>query len=405
MLTEVTRDVLHLHPQRTELLNLRQVGIDAEFAQVPSQRVLRILPFEGAHHLGERVDHLRRAAKHLPHLARRAAATIGDDVGRHRRATIAIARVEILDRLLATVAARQVQVDVGPLAAFLREEALEQQFHAHRIHRGDAQAVADGAVGRRPAPLREDVLLPAEVHEVPDDQEVPGEIELLDQIEFACDLPARPVGQRPVTPVCTSLGDPPQEGDLRLAVGNRIIRKPVAQVREREVEALGQRTCVGECLRQIAEERLHLLRGLQVAFGVGRQAASRVFQCGAVPDAGEDVVERPCLWCGETHAVSGEDRHPVRLGSRHEDAVVHFLVAREVPLDLHMHLRTAEHADDLIEQASHAMTVGREHRTAHHGDQPLYLSVKIAHRQRALPLRRRQLHPRDQPAQRSVALR
>src|SRR6188474_2864382 len=114
MLTEMARDVLHLPPQRPELLNLWHVGIDTEFTQVSSQCVLRILPLEGTHHLRERVDHLWRAAEHLAHLARRAAATIGDDVGRHRRATIAIACVEILDGLLATVAARQVQIDVWP---------------------------------------------------------------------------------------------------------------------------------------------------------------------------------------------------------------------------------------------------------------------------------------------------
>ena len=308
---------------------------------MPRQRVLRVLPLEGTHHLRERVDHLRRTAEHLAHLARRTAATIGDDVGRHRRATIAIPRVEILDGLLATIATRQIQIDVGPFAALLREEALEQQLHAHRIHGGDAQAVADRAVGRRPTPLREDVLLPAEVHEVPDDEEVPGEIELLDQIEFARDLPARLLRERSIPPVRTRLGDPPQERDLRLAVGHRIVRKAVAQVREREVEAIGQRARVGHGLRQIAEERLHLLRRLQVALGVGRQAAARMLERGAMPDAREHVVERPRLGRGEAHAVGGQDRHAIRLGRRHEDAVVHLLVAREVPLDLHMHLAHA----------------------------------------------------------------
>ena len=60
-----------------------------------------------------------------------------------------------------------------------------------RIDRRDAQAVAHGAVGRRPAPLHEDVLLPAEIDDVPDDEEVAGEIELLDEIELARDLRPR----------------------------------------------------------------------------------------------------------------------------------------------------------------------------------------------------------------------
>ena len=65
------------------------------------------------------------------------------------------------------------------------------RLHADRIDGGDAEAVAHGAVGRRAAALHEDVLLPAEIDDVPDDQEVAGELELLDQIELARDLRAR----------------------------------------------------------------------------------------------------------------------------------------------------------------------------------------------------------------------
>ena len=97
----------------------------------------------------------------------------------------------MLDDPLAPIAARQIEIDVGPLAALLGEEALEQQIHPDRIDGGDAEAVADGAVGRRAAALHEDVVLPAEVDDVPDDQEVAGEIELLDEIELARDLRAR----------------------------------------------------------------------------------------------------------------------------------------------------------------------------------------------------------------------
>ena len=126
----------------------------------------------------------------LPHFARRAASAIGDHVGRHRRAGRPVLRVDVLDDPLAPIAARQVEIDVGPLAALLGQEPLEQQIHPDRIHRGDPQAVAHGAVGGRAAPLHEDVLLPAEVDDVPDDQEVAGEIELLDQIQLALDLRA-----------------------------------------------------------------------------------------------------------------------------------------------------------------------------------------------------------------------
>src|SRR4029453_5990986 len=83
------------------------------------------------------------------------------------------------------------EIDVGPLAALLGQEALEQQLHLDRVDGGDPEAVADGAVGRRAPSLAGDFLLPAVIDDVPDDEEVAGEIELLDQIELAGDLRAR----------------------------------------------------------------------------------------------------------------------------------------------------------------------------------------------------------------------
>ena len=405
VLAEMPRDVLHLHPQIAELLDLRQVGIDAQFPQVAGQRVLRVLPLEGTHHLRERVDHLGRAPEHLAHLARRTAATIGDDVGRHRRTALAIPRVEILDGLFASIATREIEIDVRPLAALLGQEALEQQLHADGIDGRDAQAVAHRAVGGRPSPLREDVLLPTEVDEVPHDEEVAGEIELLDQIEFTRDLPPRLLRQRPVPPVRARLGDAAEERDLRFPLGHRVVGKAIAEIRQREIQTFGQHLGVGHRLRQIAEERLHLPGRLQVALGIGREPTPGMRERRAMPDAREHVVERPRLGRCEAHAIGREDRHAIRLGRRHQDAVVHFLVTREMPLDLHVHLGPAEHADDLIEQPGHAMAIGRQHRPPDDGDEAVDVPIEIAHGQRALPLGRGQLHPGDEPAQRAIALR
>ena len=109
-----------------------------------------------------------------------------------RRCQLPVFLVDVLDDALAAIAARQIEVDVRPFAALFRQEPLEQQIHPDRIDGRDAEAVADGAVGRRAAPLHEDVLLPAVIDDVPDDQEVAGEIELLDEIELALDLARAP---------------------------------------------------------------------------------------------------------------------------------------------------------------------------------------------------------------------
>src|SRR4030095_9689988 len=96
----------------------------------------------------------------------------------------AVAPVDVLDHFLSAVARRQVEVDVGPLAALLGEEALEEELHRHGVDGRDAERVADGAVRGRAAALTQDAAVTTEADDVPDDEEVAGEIELRDDGEL-----------------------------------------------------------------------------------------------------------------------------------------------------------------------------------------------------------------------------
>src|SRR6185312_13254319 len=98
-------------------------------------------------------------AERLADFACGGASAIGDDVGGHGGAELAEALVDVLDGLLALIAAGKVDIDIGPLAAFFAEEALEQKVHADWIDRGDSEGVADGAVGGAPPALAEDIVL------------------------------------------------------------------------------------------------------------------------------------------------------------------------------------------------------------------------------------------------------
>ena len=73
----------------------------------------------------------------------------------------------------------EIDVDVGRLLALLGNEALEQKLAGRRIDRGDAEAIADRAVRRRPAPLAQDRRIEAagERDDVVDGQEIAREIE------------------------------------------------------------------------------------------------------------------------------------------------------------------------------------------------------------------------------------
>ena len=109
-----------------------------------------------------------------------------------------------------------------------------------RIDGGDAEAVAHGAVGGRPAALRQDLVLAAEVHDVPDDQKIAGEIERLDEIELARDLVARPGRDRPVAIARADLRHLAEKRRLGFAVRHGIGGKAVTEIGHRELKPIGQ---------------------------------------------------------------------------------------------------------------------------------------------------------------------
>ena len=249
-------------------------------------------------------------------------------------------------------------------------------------------------------------LLAAEIDDVPDDQEVAGEIELLDQIQLALDLPRVARSSiRPVALARAGLRDLAQERRHRLARRHRVFRKAVAEIGHRVVEPLGQLAGGGERLRQIGEQPRHLRRRLEIALGVAGQPPPRLRQRGLVADAGEDVVERAIGRLGEADAVGGEDRHVERRREIAQRLVVRLLVAQQVPLQLEVDAGAPEDADQPIDQpadaepraaqhrrARRARSAPRRGRRARRGSAPLRPSAPAA------------CH-REQPAEIAIALR
>src|SRR5262249_52973561 len=173
----------------------------------------------------------------------------------HRRAALAVAAVDVLDHFFSSIPPRKIEVDVRPLAALLGEEALEEEAHADRVDRGDAERVADGAVGGRAAALAEDAALAGEADDVPDDQEVAGEVELLDHGEFVLELGADARPDRPVPLARPRMGELAEMAHRGRARGKREVGEAVAQVGERELAALRDAATPDERLRQVGHER------------------------------------------------------------------------------------------------------------------------------------------------------
>src|SRR5262249_42604727 len=96
---------------------------------------------------------------------------------------------DVLDDFAAAPLA-EIDVDVGQRHALGVEEALEDQIEVDRVDVRDAQAVGDQASGGGSAAGADrDALLAAVADEVPDDQEVPRVLHLLDHLDLVREPP------------------------------------------------------------------------------------------------------------------------------------------------------------------------------------------------------------------------
>src|ERR1041385_3736714 len=139
MLAEVPRQVLHQLIKLKELFDARLAQIQTGIAKLSLAGVVWIFPFPRVHEAGEACQRFIVEVEHLADFTCGRAPAISNDVRRHRRAEFSITLVNVLNRLLTLIAARQIEIDVGPLASFFRKEPLEQEIHADRIDSSDSE--------------------------------------------------------------------------------------------------------------------------------------------------------------------------------------------------------------------------------------------------------------------------
>ena len=138
--------------QLEKFADARIAHIETGVAELRFERVGLVLIFEMADQTRQAIQRRSVEAQRFADFARGGAAAIGDDIGGHGGAELAVSLIDVLNGALALIAARKIEIDVGPFAALFGKESLEQQFHAYRIDGGDFQRITDGAVGGRPRP-------------------------------------------------------------------------------------------------------------------------------------------------------------------------------------------------------------------------------------------------------------
>ena len=271
VLAEMARQILDACPERGELSNPRMPRVAAGLREVSCEDRLRILVAPVLHETRESVLHVGRKPEGLADLTRGAAAPVRDDVGGHPRPEPPVAPIHVLDHALAAIAARQIEVDVRPLAARLGEKPLKQQIHLHRIHRGDAERIADRAVGGRATALHEHLVAATELDDVPHDEEIAGEVEPADDLQLVRHLAARALGHRAgvAVPVADAARDEVSQMGVRAGPRReRKVRKPIAEILEREPQTQRQLAAGRDGFRHIAKGGRHHRGVAQPTLGV-----------------------------------------------------------------------------------------------------------------------------------------
>ena len=228
------------------------------------------------HHLGEPVDLPEREVHHPAHvldgrLGRHGVE--GDDL-RDLLATVLLG--DVLDHLAAPVHA-EIDVHVWHRLALAVQEALEEQAVLQGIDVGDRHRVGDQRTCRRPAsgPDR-DLPVAGDPDEIPDDQEVPGVLHLLDDLDLVVkplrillQRPAQqPLGMHSVQSRAAHLETLPghvfEVGVNRVLGGHVELGERIRDRLEREIAHLGDFPRAVQGALVAIEQRRHLFAALEI---------------------------------------------------------------------------------------------------------------------------------------------
>src|SRR5690348_18248930 len=119
------RQIENLAGQRKEFRNACILQRKARLAKTAFQGVAWIFPFKVRHQIGQALELRLWKTESFAHVANSRPAAIRDHVRRHRRAKLTVAFIDILNGLLAPVAAWQIDLDVRPFIEFFRKYTVE----------------------------------------------------------------------------------------------------------------------------------------------------------------------------------------------------------------------------------------------------------------------------------------
>ena len=235
----------------------------------------------------------------------------------------------------------EVHVNVRHLAAFQVEEPLEDQRVLQRIDVGHAEAVEDQACGGAAPHTEQDALLAGEGRNVPHDEHVVGELGLFYDVKLVVQALDYLVGGFRVAQRQAIAAQAIQVLLRRHAVRRLVLRQAKLREIQLNVAHLRDPLCVGDRLRQVGEELLHLLRALQVVGVVGHLEALFVVLVGVRVDADENVLDL-CVYLMGVMAVVGGHERQARIARQLKQGVVEPVQFRDVLVTLQLEVEVVE---------------------------------------------------------------
>ncbi len=248
--------------------------------------------------------------------------------GDHADVVVAVGVVDVADDVV-PLAPREVQVDVGRVAAARVEESLEVEALGHRVHVGHEEAVGHEAGGARAPSDVGDTLVPREARDVLHHEEVPREAQAHDDLQLP--LQAFDVGHGNIAnaPGQPRVGERPEFARLRLSAPHRRAgQEPVAQG-QGDVARGRQFACRVQGPRVPRESPARLLGTEEVirGRGLGTQVFGRAQDAVYGVARGLREVRRRCREEGQPQPVRGGARVAIGLGlareAREEAALPH----------------------------------------------------------------------------------
>ncbi|GBD30881.1 hypothetical protein HRbin32_01993 [bacterium HR32] len=260
------------------------------------------------------VAHAQHPA-HVPHGLAGLHGAEGDDLG-HPVVPVLVHHVP--DDLVPP-GVHEVHVDVRQGVALQVEEAVEGQAVGDGVHVRDPAGVQDQRPRRGTAHGGEDPAGAGEVHEVLHDEEVRGVAHLLDDAELVVQALLQLRGDAPELPAQALLAQVAEVGLRGEALGHGEVREPGPVELDVRPAALRDLHGVPDGLGELAEQRGHLLRALQVEVrDVAHAGAVGVVHRLVHLHAHEDVLRLGVLGHHVVHVVGGHEREVQVAGDAHE---------------------------------------------------------------------------------------